>query len=1208
MLRRVRSREPSSGVARPEAEPVAPTSLSFGARFFVWSSTPTGLAVLFAAGFVLRLWLARGGGFPFDMSSFAAWAGRLADKGPWDFYPRPGENFFVDYPPGYLYVLYVLGAAARALGMGAPSVLVLKIPPILADLALAWLVGALAMRVAPAGRRFPVRGIAAAVILFNPAIFFVSATWGQADSVFTLLLVAAFVLLGDADASLRREAAGAALVSAAIITKPQALFVLPVVVVVLAWRHLRARPAGQQLTDGLVRLGIIGVAGALAGTVLIAPFRMSPAKAVSFYAAAAKTYPMTSVFAFNFWGAVGFWRPDSGRDAVQLFGLPAATIGLIVFSIAAVLVLLRVWRALETGETQPRTLAFGGIALTLVGFATLTRIHERYLFVAVALLAAFVSSRRMRWALAGVSTLFFLNVYFPYVYYLRYVHRPAPDLGGLFDAFYGRDVAGARLRLLSLLTGVVAVYIASAGWRWVTATDRGAGKLPAPEPPQAPVEPPKRLPWTLRLHPVGRRGALLAVAVFAVAFVSRVAGLGHPPGMYFDEVYHARTGAEYLNDKEVYEWTHPPLAKELIGLSIASLSGFRASPLVPLRSGAQGSLIASGETGNVWAIPDGAGANIQRGRIDAGCRLRPIGAPVHVDVRPETIAATKDRVFVAGVGRDGRELVRLDGSREAWRVPVGGRVKRIAPLGDAAYLLRDDGTLVSVAASGTLSSVGTNATAVASSPRDSVVWAAYSAPARVASWDASGRRTAEISVSGFPRDVAVPESTKRVLVADGSTDQIEVVDAEASKVSATLRGPASFVGTVSETQLGWAAGARSMKVIEPRGGSILGEVPLPATVDSIVAEPRTHRMVAVAAGGLSCISGRPWFAWRFGSAVTGSLMIAFVALIALRLFGSVAAAALAALFVTIDGLAFTISRIAMNDSYVTGFVLASWFCVLSALYRWGRSGEPRSRPATLAWLAASGAFAGLGLASKWVGLYALGAICVLVAWDALTHGRDGILAVMPNPVLSAAVVGALLIGVPLALYLLSYVPYFSLGHSFVEFAKLQQMMYGYHANLRATHPFGASWYGWPFGHRAVFLYLANHGFNRSEIWTIPNIVVFWGGLIAIGAAAARAVRTKSVALVVLVGAALAQYLPWTAVSRVAFLYHYLPVVPFLAIALGWGLVEGLRGSPHRWRATAFVTAAAVAFFFFTLPALEGWEVSASTLNTIRRSLPWILPP
>lgn len=39
-------------------------------------------------------------------------------------------------------------------------------------------------------------------------------------------------------------------------------------------------------------------------------------------------------------------------------------------------------------------------------------------------------------------------------------------------------------------------------------------------------------------------------------------------GMYFDELYHARTALEHINNSTVYEWTHPPLGKLLVAVGI----------------------------------------------------------------------------------------------------------------------------------------------------------------------------------------------------------------------------------------------------------------------------------------------------------------------------------------------------------------------------------------------------------------------------------------------------------------------------------------------------------------------------------------------------------------------------------------------------------------------------------------------------------------
>jgi len=43
---------------------------------------------------------------------------------------------------------------------------------------------------------------------------------------------------------------------------------------------------------------------------------------------------------------------------------------------------------------------------------------------------------------------------------------------------------------------------------------------------------------------------------------------GYYNSMYFDEIYHGRTAYEHANSLKTYEWTHPPLGKVLIMLSI----------------------------------------------------------------------------------------------------------------------------------------------------------------------------------------------------------------------------------------------------------------------------------------------------------------------------------------------------------------------------------------------------------------------------------------------------------------------------------------------------------------------------------------------------------------------------------------------------------------------------------------------------------------
>ncbi|HEX9610182.1 MAG TPA: phospholipid carrier-dependent glycosyltransferase, partial [Candidatus Limnocylindria bacterium] len=105
----------------------------------------------------------------------------------------------------------------------------------------------------------------------------------------------------------------------------------------------------------------------------------------------------------------------------------------------------------------------------------------------------------------------------------------------------------------------------------------------APTRPVAEAEelpPGPRIPWLtpnpadLYVHEpsrrLDRRDALLLLGLVAFALLFRLWRLELPRGQHFDEVYHARSATEFLSawqngwDRDVYEWTHPMLAKYLI--------------------------------------------------------------------------------------------------------------------------------------------------------------------------------------------------------------------------------------------------------------------------------------------------------------------------------------------------------------------------------------------------------------------------------------------------------------------------------------------------------------------------------------------------------------------------------------------------------------------------------------------------------------------
>jgi len=267
------------------------------------------IAGVIALGVVLRLLVVRAQGFPTDVGTFEAWGERIAQVGPGGFY-EPG--YFSDYPPAYLYVLWLLGA----LFDGEILRLAVKAISIPADVVIAALAAAVAWRHAGRGP-----AVAAATLWsLQPGPIFAGPYWGQVDAVGTLPLVGALVAAGA-----RRWSTAGALAALAALVKPQFGIALGVIVVAVAIDFVRDaawRPAAR----------VIGAAVATA-YVIAAPFYgLDPlgvgSRLVDLVRSASETYPYTSLYAFNGWSIFfDFWQPD---EALVRYGALLLVAGLVV--------------------------------------------------------------------------------------------------------------------------------------------------------------------------------------------------------------------------------------------------------------------------------------------------------------------------------------------------------------------------------------------------------------------------------------------------------------------------------------------------------------------------------------------------------------------------------------------------------------------------------------------------------------------------------------------------------------------------------------------------------------------------------------------------------------------------------------------------------------------------------------------------------------
>jgi predicted membrane-bound dolichyl-phosphate-mannose-protein mannosyltransferase len=588
------------------------------------------LTTILVLGLFLRVFIAAGllpqSGFSIDTGDFTAWAQRMASVGPEHFYE---EGYFADYPPGYLYVLWLLGTVggwlAPLAGHDVTSGIV-KVPGILADVAVAWLLFVIARRWGPqllggrwaalTGERL---GIAAATIyVFNPGTIFNSAVWGQIDSVGTLVLLATIYAL--ARGWTEAAALGAVV---ALLVKFQFAFLVPVVAAVGLKRHLWGRSSDPSLArrDPLRVLTSLAV-GVVGLTVLMLPFGMvlyaplaggdprgllgilpepDPTRSlIGKFVEAAGTYTGLSVNAFSMWrnpwsglGDTLHWGDDTGAVlSLAGFELTWQFVGTLLFAVAAA---LAIWIAVRRDDLRGILLA--ALVLAIAFFVLPTRVHERYLFPALALAAPLVfSGRAWPWLYGGLSLVFFANVYWVYTADWSFAGRIiTPGRDGLPME---RDPLLAATLLTDwgiwLLSGLGLALLLAVGWLAVRAARERPTVTEAHEPPHdLPASAPAAMgqpapeptggggPSWLRRNPadaylrepwrrLDRRDAILLLALVAFALVFRLWRLDVPRGYHFDEVYHARSAAEFLGswrhgwDRDVYEWTHPMLAKYLI--------------------------------------------------------------------------------------------------------------------------------------------------------------------------------------------------------------------------------------------------------------------------------------------------------------------------------------------------------------------------------------------------------------------------------------------------------------------------------------------------------------------------------------------------------------------------------------------------------------------------------------------------------------------
>lgn len=330
------------------------------------------LGVIYLIAFVVRIFIAGSiTGHLTDMGCFSYWGEQAYNEGLSEFY---NGKLFCDYPPLYIYVLWVIEALRRAFGIvfAMPAHLILlKLPTIIFDLLSAYFV----FRIAKTRFSDKTSIILSACMAFNIMYILNSSAWGQIDSILTLLIaITAYNIMNN-----KLHFATVAYIFA-VLLKPQAFIFAPI----LIFAYIKSRNLKKVITSLLIGAGVF--------VVVILPFAIGqkPLWIFGLYFGTMGQYAYATVNAYNLYALLGLnWIPDS--EIMLLF--PYKIYGYI----AIVGVCALTTAAFIKGHKKPGfTFATAGLLMTVV-FTFATKMHERYIFPSILLvLAAFIFSNDRR--------------------------------------------------------------------------------------------------------------------------------------------------------------------------------------------------------------------------------------------------------------------------------------------------------------------------------------------------------------------------------------------------------------------------------------------------------------------------------------------------------------------------------------------------------------------------------------------------------------------------------------------------------------------------------------------------------------------------------------------------------------------------------------------------------------------------------------------
>jgi len=337
----------------------------------------------------------------------------------------------------------------------------------------------------------------------------------------------------------------------------------------------------------------------------------------------------------------------------------------------------------------------------------------------------------------------------------------------------------------------------------------------------------------------------------------------------------------------------------------------------------------------------------------------------------------------------------------------------------------------------------------------------------------------------------------------------------------------------------------------------------------------------IQAASIKILGDKPIF-WRLPSTIFGTAIIPAVFVLSYLLFGPTAAI-FSTLTIAFENLNLVMSRITMNDIFVTFFIVVSF--IFAVLYQ-KRGG--------FKYLITTSIFAGLAIASKWTGIYALCVLTFYIFYFDLMRKTFKIRSLI-------------LFFIPAAIYVSSYGQFWLQGHTTGDFINLHKQIWWYQNRHDLKHPYGTTavycmpnglagaktFCPWILDVKPVYFSYEQYGQKAGYIYALGNPLIYWFGTLAIiYLLRGLMIKRKKEFVLILIGYFIF-WVPWIFSPRILFMYHYLPSIPFLSIAIG--LVLSKIWKRYRFLTVGVIVLFAVAFLYF-YPITSGFPIKTSSID------------